>query len=62
MCIRGTQLRTELFIHSNGIEGTAWDSNYKTQGCIKIAQVNRSTLQHYWELSLDRENELLQVL
>jgi hypothetical protein len=46
-CNGGTTVRTELFIRSNGIDGTPWDGNYKTEGCIKISQNDRSRVVSY---------------
>jgi hypothetical protein len=37
--------RTELFIHSQGGNGGGWAaSNYKSEGCVKINQTNRTYL------------------
>lgn len=42
-CDAGTTLRKELFIHSQGTSGWIND-NYKSAGCIKINQTDRSHL------------------
>jgi hypothetical protein len=42
-CDAGTTLRTELFIHSQGTSGWT-NSNYASEGCIKINQTDRSHL------------------
>lgn len=44
LCSKGTVTRNALFIHSNGIEGTPWDGNYATAGCIKVSQGDRGHL------------------
>lgn len=41
-CTAGTKDRTELFIHSSGIEGTPWNNNWKSNGCIKVSQHARN--------------------
>ena len=41
-------LRTGLFVHSNGIEGTTWNGNYQTNGCVKISQEDRYGAQYFW--------------
>lgn len=47
-CSNGT-LRTELFIHSQGGNGGGWqESNYKSQGCIKINQSDRTYIKNLW--------------
>ena len=49
-CSAGTVTRTELFIHSQGANGGSWtESNYKSQGCIKINQTDRSYLKSLWD-------------
>lgn len=53
--------RTELFIHSNGIEGTSWDYNWKTAGCIKVSQHARTGFYDWWAAAYDRDNERLNV-
>jgi hypothetical protein len=63
-CNGGSTVRTELFIHSNGVEGTTWDFNWKTQGCIKVSQHARNTsgFTYYARVvAWDRDNELLSV-
>ena len=63
-CNGGTTVRTELFVHSNGIEGTAWDNNWKTLGCIKVSQHARnvSGFTYYARtIAWDRNNERLTV-
>lgn len=50
-CHNGSVTRTELFIHSNGIEGTAWNGNYATAGCIKVSQVDRGDFSSWWRAS-----------
>jgi len=47
-CSSGSTTRTELFVHSNGIEGTKWDGKYGTQGCIKISQDSRKWFSTWW--------------
>jgi hypothetical protein len=49
-CSKGTVTRTELFLHSQGGNGGSWtDSNYKSEGCIKINQDDRSYLKDIWD-------------
>jgi hypothetical protein len=60
VCDNGTP-RTELFIHSNGIEGTPWNNNWKTEGCIKVSQAARDAYMGYWWIAYDGENEQLTV-
>jgi hypothetical protein len=64
-CNGGTTIRTELFIHSSGVEGTAWDNNWKTQGCIKVSQHARSSSNGFTyyarTVAYDRNNERLTV-
>jgi hypothetical protein len=44
--------RTELFIHSQGKNGAGWsDRNYKSEGCIKISQDDRTYLAEKFEHS-----------
>jgi len=53
-------LRTELFIHSQGTSG--WDdANYKSAGCVKINQVDRSWLASAYQMSWDKSNGRLSV-
>jgi hypothetical protein len=48
-CSDGTP-RTELFIHSQGGNGGSWrDDNYKSAGCIKINQSDRTYLKGLWD-------------
>ncbi|MEU7904178.1 hypothetical protein [Actinoplanes sp. NPDC049118] len=48
-CSDGTN-RTELFIHSQGGNGGSWaERNYKSQGCIKINQSDRTYLKGLWD-------------
>jgi hypothetical protein len=66
MCSNGSQNRTELYIHSSGIEGTAWNGNYNTEGCIKISQLDRGgtgwdTLKEFLRVSHNRDSETLNV-
>jgi len=60
-CDGGTStLRTELFIHSEGYSG--WDdSNYKSEGCIKINQTDRSWLEAVQRVSYQYTNDRLYV-
>jgi hypothetical protein len=45
LCQGGSTKRTELFIHSQGANGGAWaEANYKSEGCIKINQEDRTYL------------------
>lgn len=61
-CSTGSTKRWGLFIHSSGIEGTAWDNNWKTQGCIKVSQHARDGYTYYArDLAVDRNNERLIV-
>jgi hypothetical protein len=53
--------RTELFIHSSGIEGTTWNGNYATQGCIKISQADRAMLVGLRWKVFDVDNDRLYV-
>jgi hypothetical protein len=55
------RFRTELFIHSNGIEGTQWNGSYATQGCIKLSQADRATLVGLLWKVYDADNERLFV-
>jgi hypothetical protein len=59
-CHNGTW-RTELFIHSNGIEGTTWDGSYAAQGCIKISQIDRGHLANRHNTSSNKSNGTLHV-
>jgi hypothetical protein len=47
---RNGRYRTELFIHSQGTSGWS-DSNYASQGCIKINQADRSHLSSMYRSS-----------
>lgn len=60
-CSSGSTTRTELFIHSSGIEGTAWNNNWKTAGCIKVSQHARTGFYDWWAAAYDRNNDLLTV-
>lgn len=63
-CHTGSTIRSELFIHSNGIEGTTWVPNWTTQGCIKVSQHarNSSGFTYYARtVAWDRINESLTV-
>lgn len=66
VCSNGSVTRTELFVHSSGIEGTSWDGNYSTEGCIKISQLDRysssgPSLRPFLRSAYDRDNESLSV-
>jgi hypothetical protein len=61
-CHNGSVTRTELFIHSNGIEGTTWNGSYATQGCIKISQVDRGDLSSWWRSAYNNASGDLYVL
>jgi hypothetical protein len=61
VCSNGSATRSELFIHSNGIEGTPWNNNWKTNGCIKVSQAARGAFAGYWWTAYDGENEQLTV-
>lgn len=53
-------LRTALYIHSQGYTG--WeDRNYKSEGCIKINQTDRSWLSTVYRLSYQYWNDRLKV-
>lgn len=53
VCSAGTVTRTELFIHSQGGNGGSWtESNYKSAGCIKINQTDRSYLKSLWDVPI----------
>ena len=58
-CSNGT-LRSELFIHSEGTSGWT-ESNYKSEGCIKINQTDRSHLASMWNSSHDKAHGALLV-
>lgn len=47
-CSSGSTTRTELFVHSNGIEGTPWNGSYASNGCVKIEQSNRKWFSTWW--------------
>ncbi|MFC4109706.1 hypothetical protein [Micromonospora zhanjiangensis] len=50
LCSAGTVTRTELFIHSQGGNGGSWtESNYKSAGCIKINQTDRTYLKSLYD-------------
>ncbi|WP_328471663.1 hypothetical protein OHA21_07805 [Actinoplanes sp. NBC_00393] len=52
-CAAGTVTRTELFIHSQGGNGGGWsESNYKSAGCIKINQTDRSFLKDLFDIPI----------
>jgi hypothetical protein len=56
-CYNGSVTRTELFVHSSGIEGTAWsDSNYKSAGCVKLNQDDRQFLRTQYQ-GADQQNQ-----
>jgi hypothetical protein len=58
-CSNGT-LRTELFVHSEGTSG--WNNNnYKSEGCIKINQTDRSHLASMWNSAYDKAGGALLV-
>lgn len=59
-CTNGTY-RTELFIHSNGIEGTTWDGNYKSNGCIKISQGDRVPIRIDWDSAYKKSDGYVTV-
>lgn len=61
LCSSGTTTRTELFVHSNGIEGTTWDGNYATQGCIKVSQGDRNHLSNRHRNSSNPEGGTMHV-
>jgi hypothetical protein len=49
-CYDGSVTRTELFVHSSGIEGTSWSpSNYYSAGCIKLNQDDRQFLRTQYQ-------------
>jgi hypothetical protein len=51
VCSSGNVTRTELFIHSQGGNGGSWsESNYKSAGCIKINQTDRTHLKSIWDM------------
>ncbi|HDL41976.1 MAG TPA: hypothetical protein ENG98_03050 [Actinobacteria bacterium] len=55
-----TTLRDGLFIHSQGYSG--WDdSNYVSEGCIKINQTDRGWLEAVQRVSYDYTNDRLYV-
>lgn len=60
-CSNGSVTRTELFIHSNGIEGTSWNSNWKTLGCIKVSQHARNGYMGYYWSAYQGDNDALHV-
>lgn len=67
VCSNGSVTRTELFIHSSGIEGTAWNGVYSTQGCIKISQLDRysasgSSLRPFLRSAYHPDSEVLSVI
>jgi hypothetical protein len=48
-CSSGSTTRTALFIHSQGGNGGSWqESNYKSNGCIKVNQSDRTYLKNLW--------------
>ena len=50
VCSNGSTTRTELFIHSQGGNGGSWqESNYKSAGCIKINQTDRTYDKGLWD-------------
>ncbi len=56
----GTTLRTALYIHSQGYTG--WDdTNYRSLGCVKINQVDRSWLSTVYRISYQYWNDRLKV-
>jgi hypothetical protein len=66
LCSSGSVTRTELFIHSSGIESTPWDGIYSSNWCIKISQLDRYTsggpsLRPFLRGAYDRDNESLSV-
>lgn len=42
-CNTGSTIRTELFMHSSGIETLPWSGHYSSNGCVKIAQGSGGT-------------------
>lgn len=60
-------VRTELFIHSSGIEGTPWtSSDYASNGCIKVSQLDRyksgsASLRPFLRGAYYRDSETLSV-
>lgn len=61
-CWNGKQKRADLYIHSNGKEGTAWNGRYTSSGCVKVDQVNRAVLADYFHRAFRQEDATLQVL
>ncbi|MEU1747996.1 hypothetical protein [Micromonospora arida] len=57
----GSTTRTELFIHSQGTSGWT-NSNYASNGCIKINQTDRSHLHNRFNAAYDKSNGFLQVV
>lgn len=53
-------MRTELFIHSQGTSGWS-NSNYRSEGCIKINQVDRSHLHTMFASSYQASKGYLSV-
>jgi hypothetical protein len=50
VCSNGSVTRTELFIHSQGGNGGSWqESNYHSEGCIKINQTDRTYAKSLWD-------------
>lgn len=60
-CSTGARKRTELFIHSQGTSGWS-NSNYASQGCIKINQTDRAHLHNRWNAAYSKAKGFLQVV
>lgn len=65
-CAGGSTYRYGLFTHSSGIEGTAWNENYTSEGCIKISQQDRyhsskDSLRPFLRAAYNRDSETLSV-
>ena len=44
------KLRTQLFLHSQGANGGSWtEANYKSDGCVKINQTDRTYLKSLYD-------------
>lgn len=59
-CAGGSVTRTELFIHSQGTSGWS-DSNYRSEGCIKINQTDRTHTHNRYQSAYGRSNAFLQI-
>lgn len=55
-----SNLRTGLFIHSQGYSGWT-DSNYVSEGCVKINQTDRGWLSTVYRISYQYWNDRLSV-